>query len=273
VYSLYYNKKEGADTVCSKPICCRSESTDYNNITNKASPWGSFGCDTPLSLVESMLEYIPTIENNISFALFTGDVPPHEVWETLPIEKTQAIQDSSYALLHAHFDTPFLINTHLYPVIGNHESAPTNLFPLKDSNLPKNNHDYLNMDWLYKSLEDNWDGWVSPHHLPSVHLNSGSYTAHPVKGLKLISLNTNFCYHLNWWLYQQPTERDPNDILKWLIDQLQQSEDKGEKVWIEGHTPPGDHSCLHDYSNYYYQIVERYAPHVIVGQFFGHSHR
>lgn len=239
-----------------------------------SSPWGSYGCDSPLTLIESMLEYIPTATPNTSFAILTGDIPPHEVWETLPTKKTQMIQDASYALLHAHFDSPSFINTKLYPAIGNHESAPTNLFPLADSNIPGGKrHDDLTMAWLYESLEENWEGWLPKKHLTRVHKNSGSYISHPVPGLKLISLNTNFCYNLNWWLYEHPTKRDPNGILKWLIDHLQKSEDANEKVWIIGHTPPGDSSCFHDYANYYYQIVERYAPHVIAGQFFGHTHR
>lgn len=267
--------EEGTETQCGKPICCRREYTNIESITQKASPWGSFGCDSPLTLIESMLEYIPLATPNTSFAILTGDVPPHEVWETLPTEKTQLIHDMSFALLHAHFDTSFLINTKLYPAVGNHESAPTNLFPLNTSSIPNGKkHKHLGMAWLYDALEENWKGWIDEKQLPSVHENSGSYISYPVPGrLKLISINTNFYYSLNWWLYQNPTQRDPNGILAWLIGHLQQSEDAEEKVWIIGHMPPGDASCFHDYANYYHQIIERYAPHVIAGQFFGHTHR
>ncbi|KAI8982137.1 Metallo-dependent phosphatase-like protein [Mycotypha africana] len=264
----------GTETFCTKPICCRSESTDFNNILSEASPWGSFGCDSPLALIESMLEYIPNAAPNTSFAILTGDIPPHEVWETLPTYKTQMIQDMSYNLLHAHFDTSFLINTTLYPAVGNHEAAPTNLFPLRDSDLPSGaRHDDFSMAWLYHALKENWKGWIDEKHLNRIHQQSGSYVSYPVDGLKLISLNTNFCYNLNWWLYERPKKRDPNGILEWLIGHLQKAEDMNEKVWIIGHSAPGDPSCFHDYSNYYYQIVERYAPHVIAGQFFGHTHR
>ncbi|KAI8387260.1 Metallo-dependent phosphatase-like protein [Blakeslea trispora] len=267
--------QEGAETECNKPICCRREYTDYQNISSKASPWGSFSCDSPIHLIQSMLDYIPKISPNTSFGILTGDIPPHEVWETLPVEKTQAIQEDSYTLLHSYFDSPLLINTKLYPAIGNHEAAPTNLFPLRDSNLPRDDRRRydLSMEWLYATLQSSWEGWLPSQHLPSVHRNSGSYVSHPYPGLKLISINTNFCYNLNWWMYEQPSRRDPNGILTWLVAQLQKSEDVRERVWIIGHTPPGDDSCFQDYSNYYYQIVERYAPHVIAGQFFGHTHR
>ncbi|KAI9474288.1 MAG: Metallo-dependent phosphatase-like protein [Benjaminiella poitrasii] len=266
--------EEGTETKCSKPICCRRQYTNFDNIVSKASPWGSFGCDTPISLIETMLEYIPIAAPNASFAILTGDIPPHEVWETLPVEKTRFIQNASYSLLHSHFDSSFLINTKLYPAIGNHESAPTNLFPLEDSSLPSGKrHDDLAMTWLYETLVKNWEGWIPSKYLSNVHKNSGSYISYPANGLKLISINTNYCYNLNWWLYEQPTKKDPNGLLKWLVSHLQKSEDRKEKVWISGHTPPGDSSCFHDFANYYYQIIQRYAPHVIAGQFFGHTHR
>ncbi|KAI7877878.1 Metallo-dependent phosphatase-like protein [Mucor mucedo] len=265
--------EEGTETQCSKPICCRKSSTG-DSVLISASKWGAYECDSPLTLIESMLEYIPKAVPNITFGILTGDIPPHEVWSTLPISKTQMIQDASYALLHAHFDSPFFINSRLYPAIGNHESAPTNLFPLKESHLPggKSRQDFA-MHWLYLAMQENWKGWIDKVHLPSVHGNSGSYISYPVSGLKLISMNTNFCYNLNWWLHQSPVQRDPNGILAWLIGHLQQSEDAREKVWIIGHTPPGDSACFHDYSNYFYQIVNRYAPHVIAAQFYGHTHR
>ena len=56
------------------------------------------------------------------------------------------------------------------------------------------------------------------------------------------------------------------------MNELQQSEDDKERVWIIGHIAPGDNTCFHDYSNYYNQIVDRYS-HIISAQFFGHTHK
>lgn len=202
----------------------------------------------------------------------TGDVPPHEVWNTLPVLKTQLIQDQTYDLLHSYFDSP-LLDSMLYPAVGNHEAAPTNNFPLKTSSIPLEvEKHFYDLKWLYKSLARSWQGWLSPHTNPFFEYNTGSYAVRPVKGLKLISLNTNFCYILNWWLYESPVEKDPNGVLSWLIDELQDSEDRKERAWIIGHIAPGDNTCFHDYSNYYNQIVDRYS-HVIASQFFGHTHK
>ncbi|KAI7866585.1 Metallo-dependent phosphatase-like protein [Spinellus fusiger] len=265
--------KEGAEVMCDKPICCRASSTDYRKITQKASKWGAYNCDTPYKLIDSMLKFIHTAQPDIEFGILTGDIPPHEVWSTLPFLKTKLIQDFSFNMLHKYFDSPDLINAMLYPAIGNHESAPTNVFPLNSSTLPTEfTKKYLSLEWLYKGLANNWQGWLSFSDNKSVEKNSGNYAVRPVRGLKLVSLNTNFCYTLNWWLYENPRQRDPNGILAWLVKELQDSEDKDERVWIIGHIAPGDSTCFYDYSNYYYQIVERYAPHVITGQFFGHTH-
>lgn len=47
-------------------------------------------------------------------------------------------------------------------------------------------------------------------------------------GLRLVSLNMNFCARENFWLMVNST--DPGDQLQWLVHILQASEDKGEKV-------------------------------------------
>ncbi|CEG69751.1 hypothetical protein RMATCC62417_05770 [Rhizopus microsporus] len=261
----------GAEAKCTKPICCRPAYTDYTNITKRASMWGEYGCDTPLSLIESMLRFIPTAEPDIKFGILTGDIPPHEVWSTLPFIKTKLIQDETYRILHDYFDSPLLVNSMLYPAVGNHESAPTNNFPLRHSTIPFEKK-FLDLKWLYRALSKNWQGWLSPLSHPSIEENTGSYSTRPIRGLKLISLNTNFCYTLNWWLYQQPVDKDPNGIFAWLINELQDAEDNGERVWIIGHIAPGDNTCFHDYSNYYSQIIERYS-HIISAQFFGHTHK
>ncbi len=64
---------------------------------------------------------------------------------------------------------------------------------------------------------------------------------------------------------------DPNGIMAFAVQELQAAEEAGQKAWIIGHMPPGAPDTLHDQSNYYDQIVQRYQ-HTIAGHFFGHSH-
>ena len=56
-------------------------------------------------------------------------------------------------------------------------------------------------------------------------------------GLRLVSLNMNFCARENFWLMVNST--DPANQLQWLVHILQASEDLGEKVrGGEGQTAP-----------------------------------
>ncbi|CAB0033583.1 unnamed protein product [Trichogramma brassicae] len=64
---------------------------------------------------------------------------------------------------------------------------------------------------------------------------------------------------------------DPLDQLAWLSKELQSAEDKGEKVHIIGHIPPGGKECLKSWSSSYYDIINRYEG-TIMAQFFGHTH-
>lgn len=47
-------------------------------------------------------------------------------------------------------------------------------------------------------------------------------------GLRVVSLNMNFCAQQNFWLLVNST--DPAGQLQWLVHILQESETKGEKV-------------------------------------------
>lgn len=86
-------------------------------------------------------------------------------------------------------------------------------------------------------------------------------------GLRLVSLNMNYCPSDNYYLYVNST--DPLGQLAWLVNILQESENIGEKVHLIGHIHPS--SCLDSFSANYYRIVNRYES-TIVGQFFGHQH-
>ena len=67
----------------------------------------------------------------------------------------------------------------------------------------------------------------------------------------------DFVPYLARWLLLNST--DPAQELQWLIYELQNAEDKGEKVHILGHIPPGHSDCLKVWSHNYYTIINRYC--------------
>lgn len=63
-------------------------------------------------------------------------------------------------------------------------------------------------------------------------------------------------------------------MFSWMIGELQTAEDAGERVWLIGHVLSGwdGTNPLPNPTNLFYQIVDRYSPHVIANIFFGHTH-
>lgn len=63
-------------------------------------------------------------------------------------------------------------------------------------------------------------------------------------------------------------------MFSWIIEELQKAEDAGERVWIVGHVLSGwdGTNPLPNPTDLFYQIVDRYSPHVIANIFFGHTH-
>ena len=92
--------------------------------------------------------------------------------------------------------------------------------------------------------------------------------------LRIITLNTDFWYHSNFLNYINTTNPDNSGNLAWMIGELQDAEDKGERVWILGHVLTGwdGSNPIPNPTDYFYQVVDRYSPHVIANTFFGHTH-
>jgi hypothetical protein len=92
--------------------------------------------------------------------------------------------------------------------------------------------------------------------------------------LRIITLNTDFWYRSNFLNYINTTNPDNSGNMAWMIGELQDAEDKGERVWILGHVLTGwdGSNPIPNPTDYFYQIVARYSPHVIANIFFGHTH-
>ncbi|CAH1238967.1 SMPD1 [Branchiostoma lanceolatum] len=248
--------KPGANADCGEPLCCRDSSP-----TGKGGPtagkWGDYRyCDTPLWTMENLLQHLAEKQSQFDYVVWTGDIPPHNIWNqsrTDQLNVLNIVSDMMMKYLHIP----------IYPAIGNHESAPTNSFPPpfvtgKDS-----------ISWLYDALAETWTHWTPVS--TKTNIERGAFYSTLVRpGLRLISINTNYCYSLNWWLLLNTT--DPAGQLQWLAQQLQQAEDAGEKVHIIGHIPPGTGECLSAWSWNYYRIIDRYES-TVAAQFFGHTHK
>lgn len=245
----------GSNPDCKDPLCCRKDSGSPSWRKRGAGYWGTYSkCDLPLHTVENLLVNAAKA-GPWDWVYWTGDIPAHNVWSQTRKQQLSELTVIT-RLIHKHLGA----NVTVYPAIGNHESTPVNSFP------PPFIHGNRSISWLYDTMAEEWAPWLPEQALKSLRYG-GFYTLVVQPGLRLVSLNMNFCARENFWLMVNST--DPANQLQWLVQILQSSEDKGEKVHIIGHIPPG--LCLGSWSWNYYHIVNRYEG-TITGQFFGHTH-
>ncbi|KAI1818166.1 Metallo-dependent phosphatase-like protein [Poronia punctata] len=248
---------EGADANCTKFICCRNyaDGPQPGSALNPAGPNGEHTCDSPVSLEESMYAAIGKIVPDAAFSIFTGDIVDHAVWNTTEAQNTFDVTDAYNRMAAA--------GMLVYGTAGNHEASPANSYPPLGVS--------SSVQWLYDVLSASWMRWVGDGAVDTTR-DFGAYsTKYPGGNLRVISLSTNLYYVHNYWLYQEPMERDPSGQLAWLINELDAAEKAGERVYIIGHMALGARDAFHDSSNYFDQIVNRYEA-TIAALFFGHTH-
>lgn len=130
--------------------------------------------------------------------------------------------------------------------------------------------------WLYEGLAKQWSRWI-PAEAQAQMMRGGSFSMvlEPVcififfiasrrlfrysifsiqysifkiqnfwQGLRAISLNDEGCSGNNWWLRMRAEDGccideypDPDNILHWLIEELQAAEDASDRVFLLRHVP------------------------------------
>ncbi|KAL6805627.1 Metallo-dependent phosphatase-like protein [Trichoderma sp. SZMC 28012] len=247
----------GSSSNCTKPICCRpyTAADEPGKSTSPAGPNGDHKCDTPVGLEISMYQAIKNIVPDAALTLFTGDIVDHAIWNTSQPYNQKQISDA-YTYMSQYLGI-------VYGTAGNHESNPTNAFPPRSiSN---------SSQWVYDALSDQWTRWVGASAESEIESIGAYSTKYPNGNLRVISLNTNFYYRMNFWLYQEGIEQDPDSQIQWLVSELDAAEKAGERVYIIGHMPLGEGDAFHAGSNYLDQVVNRYSS-TIAAMFFGHTH-
>ncbi|XP_055686656.1 sphingomyelin phosphodiesterase-like [Lutzomyia longipalpis] len=254
------NYQEGTSAVCGEPVCCRSDQPlpPGSPASDAAGYWGDLrDCDSPFRAVQNAFQHIRSQHQNIDYVYFTGDIVDHGIWATSFDWNKNSIRRVHTALRENFGGLP------VYPVIGNHEAHPTNVFAPSSINDPQ-----LSTQWLYDFLADEWSYWLPASALATVR-QGGYYTVQVRPDLRIIAINNNDCYTFNFWLLYDP--QYPRYQLQWLHDTLLEAERAGQKVHLLGHVPSGGGSCHRVYSREYAKLVERFW-NTISAQFMGHTH-
>ncbi|XP_037296456.1 sphingomyelin phosphodiesterase 1 isoform X2 [Manduca sexta] len=237
--------------------------SSQTKFTPRNSPpagyWGDYrNCDSPIWAYDDVIERIAETHKNVDVLYYIGDTIDHGVWETT-YELINNINRYFIDKIRKSFGDDVLV----VPVLGNHESQPTNQFAPSSVQEP-----YLNTTWLYDAIAEKW-GFYLTDKAKELIRERGEFSIQVRPGLRAIALNNNVAYKYNWWLVYDPL--DAKKHLDWLVQELYEAEKAGEKVHILAHIPPGVHDLSHTWTREYNRIVNRFSS-TIAAEFNGHTH-
>ncbi|KAI9709073.1 MAG: hypothetical protein M1820_003519 [Bogoriella megaspora] len=236
-----------------------------------ASYYGEFKCDTPYDLGLAALEAIGPLtgtnqENPLGWVIYTGDLVSHDSQNQLSRAYTEYAEDSVYTMFKEYLSGP------VFAVLGNHDSNPEAIDSPHKLPGPLGQQ----QSWNYEHVAALWqhDGWIDAAAAQQARTHYAGYSIKNHFGLRIITFNTDFWYRSNFLNLINTTNPDNSGMFNFMIQELQAAEDAGEQVWILGHVLSGwdGSNPIPNPSDLFYQIVDRYSPHVIRNIFFGHTH-
>lgn len=233
--------------------------------------YGAFECDTPYDLGLAALQAVGPLTGTgkhdpLAWTIYTGDLVSHDPQTQLSRAYTEYAEESIYYMFKQYLTGP------VFPVLGNHDSNPEAIDA--PHSLPGNLSQQ--MSWNYDHVAALWkmNGWIDDAAEQEARVHYGAYSIKNHYGLRMITFNSDFWYRSNFLNYINTSNPDVSGTFRFVIDELQAAEDAGERVWLFAHVLSGwdGSNPLANPTNLFYQIIDRYSPHVIANVFFGHTH-
>jgi hypothetical protein len=271
----------GSEANCTTSLCCRANNNNNNNnntalktlgqISLPANPYGNYKCDSPYDLGLAALQAVEpltgtSLANPLGWTVYTGDLVSHEGQNELSRLYIEYTEDSVYGMMKKYITGP------IFAALGNHDTNPEAIDAPHKLPGPLGQQ----QAWNYDHVAGLWlnNGWISNAQADEARLHYGGYSIKNHYGLRVITFNTDFWYRSNFLTFINTTQPDNSGVFSWMIDELQSAEDAGERVWIVGHVLSGwdGSNPLPNPTDLFYQIIDRYSPHVVANVFFGHTH-
>jgi len=300
----------GSRTDCGMPLCCQSRwGTPGEREAETAAPrYGAIECDIPaetlVSTARAMSDALSAAEQSlprrhggdgdvdgqagarpVRLAVYTGDSPPHDIWRQ-SIASNAAVTKAVATILHeslaggqlgAAAKAGSVGAVALFPVIGNHEGWPVNLFPgAGDVGPVQEKEGVPSAAQVFQATADAWAEFMHGDSLATSSLRAvGYYTSLAAPGLRVMALHTTAFSSDNPYLSVDSAGAWKQ--LRWADDVLQYAAESDESVLVIGHAaPPHWRSDLADAFN---EMVLRYAGKehpeghsILAGFMFGHTH-
>jgi hypothetical protein len=256
---LQLDYKEGKVINCNIPLCCRDTPEELGFKNNKnhkgeelkySKKYGAAGkCDANIETLRAFSKEAKKIKSD--FILFTGDFSAHHVWEVSQEDIIEATEVSVNEIVkEIGNEIP------IYPVIGNHEKAPPDIF-FGSETILLHGLGRIFRKYLTKEAYDSFSEF-------------GYYTMlHKNTNLRLVSLNCLICNTMNFNLIGDSFQ--VAKMFKWLENVLDQAEKNGEIVHIMDHIPMTSSQHTVQCSSRLKILIDRYQ-NIIRGYFSGHSH-
>jgi hypothetical protein len=240
---------------------CVSELDETANIMPR------IGCDPPISLLHSALQYATRqLKPPPCAVIIGGDLVAHGLWGSV------ATLDEIQRKVMRMVDKAFPDSAVLF-VVGNNDLAGHGVVTPAE----------LQRLWLVSSGEyDSTDGPSELQQLlGSAGKNSfmdGGYFRADVsascgKNLSILALNTQLFLGNGSSLLSEDTDTEGGHQLDWFLTQLEESRAAGQRVIVVGHVPPGiffsKTDWLTQHQERFVQICDEYAE-TIVTLLFGH---
>lgn len=196
--------------------------------------------------------------------LYTGDLVTHAPTQgQLSQAFVEDVEDAVLQMFKAYIGGPIFI------ALGNRDSSPENNDAphAVDDNGPLGQQ----FSWNYEHVSRLWEwyGWINSSTQAEAALHYGAYAVtHPL-GVRIITLNGDLYYKPNYFAFLHTDDPDYSGMFTFLIDELQKAEDAGQRAYIVSHVLTGwdGTNPMPNGAEYFYQIVDRYSPHVIAGVF------
>ncbi|CAK7206019.1 hypothetical protein SEUCBS139899_008802 [Sporothrix eucalyptigena] len=277
----------GSEANCTGSLCCRppilstgtgtssssAAAASTTEISVPAPLFGYFRCDSPYFLALAAMQAIGPLtgtsaEDPLAFTLYTGDLVAHDPINQLSESYVEYVEASLWQLFKEYIGGP------IYCALGNHDTAPDNLDV--PHAIDDNRSVGQQFSWNYDHVSNLWQhyGWLDNTTAAEAALHYGAYSVVDRLGVRIITINTDLYYKNNYYAFLHAANPDYSGIFSFLIDELQRAEDEGRRVYVVGHVLSGwdGSNALPNGADLFYQIVERYSPHVIANVFFGHTH-
>ena len=276
----YYDSRLSVKCRChwkpSNPTC-----NNPLNSTARSGKRGSYGCDSPVSLVKSAVEAAYAVSKKAKAILpvvVSGDYTRHATHDYI---------DPSMLVKNAFANvTTWMKNAGFKEVVGtwgNDDFAQNYYFDLSKSCQQQSLIASTSQEM--KRLLPNLDSATthSTNTINPTSMRCSGYYAYNLQetGIRILSLNTILYSVKHQPDYSDENFQDPEGQFAWMEEQLQDClvDSSCRAVWILGHIAPGREYCMQSpswkdiYVEKYLDILISWSPkNLIKAQLFGHEH-